>query len=60
MQEILVSRRTLTDNSYVFDVVIGNLSLPAITEADAFAIAERVVDAVNNHTTETAKIVTCY
>lgn len=58
--EIIVSRRTLTDNSYVYDVVIGALSVPAITERHAHELAEKIADAITSHTTDEGRVLFNY
>jgi hypothetical protein len=47
---VIVSTRTLTDGSKVFDVVVGGLSLPAHDEAAAMHLACDIVDAIRTHT----------
>jgi hypothetical protein len=53
---ISVVPETLTDNSVVFNVVVGEVTLPARTEADACALAEAIVDAINLRTTAVAEV----
>ena len=57
---IVVSQRTLTDNSHVYDVIIGNVSLAAVTEADAFDMARKFRDAIIDHTNDAADVQTDY
>ena len=58
--DIIVTRRLLTDGSPVFDVVFGNQLLPAITEDEAFMMAEKFRDAIGQHTNSRATVKTDY
>lgn len=60
MTQITVTRRILTDGSPVFDVRLGGIILAAVTEKDAFALADKIECAINAHTTDGAKTVTDY
>lgn len=48
---ITIQKIALSDGSHVYDVRVGALTLHAVTEADAYALAERLADAINKHTT---------
>jgi hypothetical protein len=48
-----IIERKLSDGSSVFDVAIGSLLLPAITEKDAAQLADKIEAAIEAHTNET-------
>jgi hypothetical protein len=54
---IFVLREKLSDNSEVFNVKVGGEKFPAVTEADAEDLAEKISEAINDHTTSTAGVV---
>lgn len=49
---ISVIERKLTDGSEVYDVLVGSLYLPAVTRADADALADKMSAAIEAHTNE--------
>jgi hypothetical protein len=51
-----VVRETLSDGSEVFNVHLGNIRLPAIDEREARKLAEKIADAINEHTTQSADV----
>jgi hypothetical protein len=59
-------RETLTDGSEVFNVCLfrnetgRSLTLAAVTEAAALALAEKIADAINEHTVSDAVTNTNY
>lgn len=53
---ITVIRRYLSDGSPVYDVRIGGIDLPAVSERDADALAEKVKDAIEDHTNARVRI----
>jgi hypothetical protein len=54
---IFVVPQTLTDNSIVYDVKIGNLTFHAVTKDDAIDLAEKMSVAIEDHTNDTTGIV---
>lgn len=54
---ITVVERTLTDNSKTYDVVFGDITLPAITFNDAAELAQKTQFAIHDHTNESVEIV---
>lgn len=55
--QITIIERTLSDGSYVYDVVFGNALLPAVTERDAQLLAERFTLAIREHSNEEVRTV---
>lgn len=51
---LFVKREKLSDGSFVHNVLIGDLVCHATSEDDAWELAEKIADAINEHTTETA------
>ena len=54
---IFVLREKLSDGSEVFNVKIGSEKLAAVSEGDASYLADKISDAINEHTTNTAGVV---
>ncbi len=54
--KICIVERALSDSSTVFDVHVGGLVLPAVTEADADDLARKLQRAILDHTNETVTI----
>jgi hypothetical protein len=54
---IFVTPKALSDGSKVFDVRLGNEVWPAVTEDDANSLAEKIKDAIEDHTNATAGVV---
>jgi len=54
---ITVERKTLSDGSHVFDVRLSEPSFAAITEEDAFELAENLARAIEARTNELVRIV---
>lgn len=54
---IFVIPETLSDGSKVFDVKFGNVKLQAVSEDEASELAEKIRDAVEDHTNNTAGVV---
>lgn len=54
---IFVVPKTLTDGSVTYDVQIGDMVWHAVTEDDANEMAEKIADAINAHSCETADTV---
>jgi hypothetical protein len=52
-----VIREKLSDGSEVFNVQLGDIRFPAVTQDDALELAEKLSDAINDHTTTTAAVV---
>jgi hypothetical protein len=56
---IRIRRHTLTDKSHVFDVVIAQdgqfITIPAITEAAAYALQEKLADEINERSVSVAE-----
>jgi hypothetical protein len=53
---IQIKQRVLSDGSKVYDAVITHVELNAVTEDDAVALADRIVEAVRIHTLNDAHI----
>jgi hypothetical protein len=51
---IFITCKKLTDGSKVYNVNVGNVELAAVTESDAMDLADKIVDAVNDHSVSTA------
>ena len=49
-----IVERTLSDDSKVYDVVFGNVLLPAVTLRDAESMAYQIAAAINNHSNDGA------
>jgi hypothetical protein len=47
---ISIKRLTLTDGSHAFDVNMGGVNMPAVTEKDALALADKIALAIKQHT----------
>jgi hypothetical protein len=54
---VFVVPETLSDGSVVYNVKIGGLTLNAVTESDANDLAEKISDAIGDHTVNTAGVV---
>lgn len=46
----------LSDGSTVYNVEFGDTKFPCVTENDANDLAEKMADAVNEHTNDTAAV----
>jgi hypothetical protein len=53
---IFVNEETLSDGSKAYNVAIGNITLHAVTEAEAVELAEKIEEAIDSHCTETCGI----
>lgn len=68
MTLIRVMQKTLSDGSHVYNVLMSQvygleapqIEFPAVTEADAVALADRLVEAVKAHSVEDIDIRYCY
>lgn len=54
---IFVVSETLTDNSKVYNVVLGEHKWHATDQTAAVALAEAIMDAINDFTVDTADVV---
>lgn len=54
---IWIVEKTLTDGSTVYNVEIPEIAIAATTEDDAEALAEELMDAINEHSAMLADIV---
>jgi hypothetical protein len=54
---IFVVPETLTDQSKVFNVLIGDVKLAACDQDDAGALAEGIAALIEDHTTNTSGVV---
>lgn len=50
---IYVIRKTLSDGSHVFDVKLGNQQFQAYNEKEAYILAQKIADAINQYSLET-------
>ena len=48
---------SLSDGSMVYDVTLGGIVLHAVTEDDAYALADKIVAAIEAHSTDVASVV---
>ena len=55
--KIHIIAQRLTDGSLVYDVHFNLLSLPAVTEKDAYALADKIAAAINDHSLDAAGVV---
>ncbi len=53
---IFVVPQTLSDGSKVFDVKVGTTTFQAVTRDDAFQLAEKIREAVDDHTNNIAGV----
>lgn len=51
-----VVEETLSDGSKVYNVEFGDVHFPCVTENDANTLAEKLADAIEEHTTTTAGV----
>ncbi len=56
MITVHIIRETLTDGSYAFDVRLPEMRVAAITEKDAYTLAETIAEAYRRHTNETIAV----
>jgi hypothetical protein len=54
---LFVERRELSDGSFVFNVVLGDMRFAATSQDDAEEFAEKISDAINEDTTQTAGVI---
>lgn len=54
---VYVTPKRLSDGSSVFDVSIGSVVLAAVTERDAEQLADKIAEAVREHTNEDTQVV---
>lgn len=54
---IFVVAETLSDNSKVYNVVLGEHKWHAVSQGEAIELAEKIADAINDHTVDTADVV---
>jgi hypothetical protein len=54
---IFINRNKLTDGSETFDVQLGDHVWHAVTEDDAIEMANKIADAINDHSNDSAGIV---
>jgi hypothetical protein len=54
---IFIVSETLSDKSEVFNVLIGDVKLAAVSEDEAGRLAEGIASLINDHTTNTADVV---
>jgi hypothetical protein len=52
-----VRPETLTDGSKVFNVWYGDIKFSAVTEEDAEELANKLMDAINDHTNDVADFI---
>jgi len=53
---VWVNEETLTDQSKVYNVDVFGTIFPAITKSDADEMVNKITNAINKHTNETAGI----
>lgn len=51
---VFIDEETLTDGSKVYNIAFGNIEIPAITKQDAEDMAEKIMDAINEHSNDLA------
>ena len=54
--KIHIVAERLTDGSLVYNVHFRDASLPAITEKDALALADKIAAAINDHSNDEADV----
>jgi hypothetical protein len=54
---IFVVPKTLSDGSQVFDVHLGNLVVAAVTQDDALSMADKIRDAIDDHSVVSVGVV---
>jgi hypothetical protein len=54
---VFVVAETLSDNSIVYNVKLGQLTLNAVTQSDAQDLAEKISTAIADHTVNTTGVV---
>jgi len=47
----------LSDGSMVYDVHFRDISIPAVTQECAFALADKIAAAINDHSLDTADVI---
>lgn len=57
---IRITERPLSDGSLVYDVWCGAIVLPAVTEADAWALADKLQAAITDHSVYTVRRRGCF
>lgn len=60
MINIFIDREKLSDGSYVFTVRIGNATICAYDEREAQILADKLCDAIVNHSCELVGITDTY
>jgi hypothetical protein len=53
---IIWIKKVSLDDGFVYDVVFGNTTLHAVTEMEAYDMADAIKDAINDHSTSTADV----
>ena len=56
MQAVWVHRSFLSDGSAVFSVHLGNVEFKAVSESDAYDLAEKIADAVTEHSVDRIQV----
>jgi hypothetical protein len=53
---LFMVKETLTDGSEVYNVIFGDFKFAAVSVTDAVQLADKIMDAINEHTTQTAVV----
>jgi hypothetical protein len=52
---VYVHEYALSDGGLVYDVALGSIRIPAISEHDAYELAAKICEAIEAHSNETAE-----
>lgn len=54
--QIYIVAKRLIDSSLVWDVCFNGMTIPAATDNDAYALADKLAAAINEHSLDTADV----